>query len=48
MTLENRMNDFEFEIVSEPDTETEEVSFIDQLADSAIEANEILKELEGR
>jgi hypothetical protein len=48
MTFENRMNDFAFEIVSDPETETEEVSFLDLLADSAIEANEILKELEGR
>ena len=48
MTLGNRMNDFEFELVSEPDTEVEEVSFIDQLADQAIEANRVLKELEGR
>ena len=46
MTLENRMNDFAFEIVSEP--EEEEVSFLDRLADSTIKANEILKELEGR
>jgi hypothetical protein len=26
MTFENRMNDFAFEIVSEPETETEEVA----------------------
>lgn len=48
MTLGDRMNDFAFEVVSEPEMETEEVSFVDELADSTIRANEILKELEGR
>ena len=48
MTLGNRMNDFAFEIVSEPETDVEEISLVNQLADQAIEANKILKELEGR
>ena len=48
MTLGDRMNDFVFEVVSEPEVESEEVSFVDELADRTIQANEILKELEGR
>jgi hypothetical protein len=42
------MNDFAFEIVSEPETDKEEISLVNQLADQAIEANKVLKELEGR
>ena len=38
------MNDFAFEIVSEPETDVEEISLVNQLADQAIEANKILKE----
>jgi hypothetical protein len=46
MTLENRMNDFAFEIVSEPEQETETLGS-DYEAMLEAKADEILQELQG-